>query len=181
MRKAGVLLFGLVGAVLLSQFPEFFQQYVQRLGGRLDELTAQVAALDRRAAESGKTTQLYIRDFVLHRDPQVRREGQELQSMVQRRTSLAAAYEALTDADRTWRAGRFAEHFNWDIASATFSAYQPAVPVTAESGIYAGAGFGGGLALFLALFRRRRRRTPDRGAGDGGGAPQTARRTGLRP
>ena len=34
---------GLAGAAGLSQFPEFSQQYVQRLGGAVDELTAVVA------------------------------------------------------------------------------------------------------------------------------------------
>ena len=161
MRKAGVLLFGLVGAVLLSQFPEFFQQYVQRLGGRLDEVTNQVSALDKRAAEAGTSTPLYLRDFVLNRDPQVRREGQELQALVQRRVTLADDYQALTGSDRWWRAGRFATHFDWDIAATTFRVYQPAMPVTAEAGIYAGAGFGSGMVIFLLVFGLRRRK-PDR-------------------
>jgi hypothetical protein len=163
MRKAGFLLFGLIGAVLLSQFPEFFQQYVQRLGGRLDEVAAQVQALDRRAGEAGKSTPDYIRGFLFHAEPDVRREGLALQALVQRRVALADAYEALQGPDRWWRAGRFAEHFDWDIASSTFDAYRPAVPVTAEAGVYAGAGFGSAAILFLALsgalsglFRRRR-------------------------
>ena len=172
MRKAGFLLFGLVGAVLLSQFPEFFQQYVQRLGGRLDEVTMQVQALDRRAGEAGKSTPDYVRGFLFHDEPDVRREGLALQALVQRRIALAGAYEALQGPDRWWRAGRFVEHFDWDIASSTFDAYRPAVPVTAEAGAYAGAGFGSAAALFLALsglFRRRR------------GPRQTARRIGRRP
>ena len=164
MRKAGFLLFGLIGAVLLSQFPEFFQQYVQRLGGRLDEVTMQVQALDRRAGEAGKSTPDYIRGFLFHDEPDVRREGLALQALVQRRVALAQAYEALQGAGRWWRAEHFAEHFDWDIASSTFDAYRPAVPVTAEAGVYAGAGFGSGMVLFLALLgvfgRRRGRRRP---------------------
>ncbi len=158
MRKTGVLLFGLVGALLLSQFPEFFQQYVQRLGGRLDEVTSQVSALDKRAAEAGTSTSLYLRDFILNRDPQVRREGQELQALVQRRVTLADDYRALTGPDRWWRAGRFATHFDWDVAATTARAYQPAMPVTAESAIYSGAGFGSGMVIFLLLFGLRRRK-----------------------
>lgn len=158
MRKTGVLLFGLVGALLLSQFPEYFQQYVQRLGGRLDEVASQVTALDKRAAEAGTSTPLYLRDFILNRDPQVRREGQELQALVRRRVVLADDYRALTGSDRWWRAGRFVEHFDWDVAATTFRAYEPAMPVTPESGIYAGAGFGTGMVLFLLIFGLRRRK-----------------------
>jgi hypothetical protein len=165
MRKAGFLLFGLVGAVLLSQFPEFFQQYVQRLGGRLDEATAQVQALDRRAAEAGKATPDYIRGFLFHDEPNVRREGLALQALVQRRIALAEAYGSLQGADRWWRGGQFVRSLDWDIAASTLGAYRPAVPVTAEAAVYAGAGFGSGMVLFLALsglFGRRRRRSTSR-------------------
>lgn len=162
MRKTGFLLFGLIGAVLLSQFPEFFQQYMQRMGGRLDEVTSQVEALDRRAAEAGKNTPDYVRGLRVHGSAEVRREGEALQMLVQRRVTLAEAYAALTGTDRWWRAGRFVEYFDWDVASAALTVYQPAVPVTAEAAVYAGAGFGGGALIFLMLFgvgeRRRMRR-----------------------
>lgn len=158
MRKTGVLLFGLIGAIVLSQFPEFFQQYVQRLGGRLDEVTNQVTSLDKRAAEAGTSTSLYLRDFILNRDPQVRREGQELQALVRRRVVLAADYRALNGSGSWWRAAHFVEHFDWDIAATTFQAFQPAMPVTAESAVYTGAGFGTGMVIFVLIFGWRRRR-----------------------
>jgi len=164
MRKGGLLLCGFLGALLLSQFPEFFQQYTQRLGGRLDELTAQVAALEGRAAATGKDLPGYLRGFLLHRDVDVRREGLELQAMVQRRAALAEAYRALAGANQWWRAAEFAEHVDWQTATATLEVYRPAMPVTPEAGIYAGAGFGSGAAVFLAILglwgpeRRRSRR-----------------------
>jgi hypothetical protein len=163
MHKIGFFLFGLVGAVLLSQFPEFFQQYVQRLGGRLDEVTRHVAALDQRAGEAGKNTPEYIRGLLLHRDADVRREGLALQALVQRRAALAEAFQVLTGADGWWRAGSFVEHFDWDVASASFNDYRPAVPVTTESAVYAGAGFGSGAIIYLvSLGRLGRRRAPAR-------------------
>jgi len=151
MSKAGLLLCGLAGALLLSQFPEFFQQYTQRLGGRLDELTSQVAALETRAAESGKDVPGYLRGFLLHRDIDVRREGLQLQALVQRRAALAASYQALTGAKRWWRIGRFAEHVDWKIAASTLEAYRPAMPVTPEAAVYTGTGFGAGAVVFLAV------------------------------
>ena len=171
MRKAGFLLLGLAGAVLLSQFPEFFQQYTQRLGGRYDEVKSQVSALEKRAGEAGKDIDGYLRTFLLNRDVDVRREGQELRALVQRRMTLEEAYQALTGSERWWRARAFARHVDWDIAGATLTAYQPAVPVTAEAGVYAGAGFGTGAIVFLAILglwgperRRARRRDAPRNA-----------------
>jgi hypothetical protein len=166
MRKSGLLVCGFLGALLLSQFPEFFQQYTQRLGGRLDELTTQVSALEERAAASGKDLTGYLRVFLLHRDVDVRREGQELRAMVQRRAALAESYRSLTGVDRWWRAAAFAENVDWQTARATIEVYRPAMPVTPEAGIYAGAGFGTGAAIFLAILglwgpeRRRSRNAP---------------------
>jgi len=164
MRKAGLLLFGLVGALLLSQFPEFFQQYTQRLGGRLDEVTSQVAALEKRAGEAGKDLPGYLRGFLLHRDVDVRREGLELQALVQRRVALEESYRALAGVDRWWRIAQFAEHADWKIAASTLEVYRPAMPVTPEAAVYAGTGFGTGALIFLAILglwgpeRRRARR-----------------------
>lgn len=165
MRKSAFLLCGVAGALLLSQFPEFFQQYTQRLGGRLDEVTAQVTALERRAAEAGKDLSGYLRVFLLHRDADVRREGLELRSLVHRKDKLGESYEALTGADNWWRAGQFAKHVDWEVAQSTMSVYRPAMPVTPESAIYAGAGFGGGVLVFLTVLGlvgpqgRQKRRT----------------------
>jgi hypothetical protein len=169
MRKTGFLLFGLAGAVLLSQFPEFFQQYTQRLGGRYDEVSAQVSGLEKRAAEAGKDVDGYLRGFLLNRDVDVRREGLELRSLVDRRAALGEAYQALTGSDRWWRARAFARHVDWNIATSTLTAYQPAVPVTAEAAVYAGSGFGAGALIFLLILglwgperRKARRREPPR-------------------
>lgn len=165
MRKAGFLLFGLTGALVLSQFPEFFQQYTQRLGGHLDEISAQVSSLEQRAADAGKDVPGYLRGFLLNRDVDVRREGMHLRSIVDRRAELATAYEALTGAGSVWRAQRFAKHVDWEIASSTFAVYRPAVPVTAESAIYTAAGFGTGAMIFLVILglwgpERRKPRQP---------------------
>ena len=53
LRDILVALFGAGGAAVFSQAPEFFQQYLQRLGGALDELTRmnlQVPAAEARVA-----------------------------------------------------------------------------------------------------------------------------------
>ena len=156
-RRPVFLLFGIAGALLLAQFPEFFQQYTQRLGGRLDEVTRQVAALETRAAEADKDSRSYVAGFLENPDADVRREGRALAALPRRELRLRQAYEALTGAGRGWRAKSFVEHFDWDIAQTTAAAYAPAMPVTAESAVYAGAGFGTGAVLFWTFFGLRRK------------------------
>lgn len=158
MRKTVFLLFGLAGAALLSQFPEFFQQYTQRLGGRLDEVRMQVEALESRATASGKSLNAYLEQFLVSRDPDVRQEGRALAALVQRRATLTTAYAALADTSQFWRARAFAEHVDMDIAQATARDYKPATPLTAESAVYSGAGFGIGGVIYSLLFGWRRRR-----------------------
>jgi hypothetical protein len=54
LRDTVVGLFAAVGAALFSQAPEFFQQYLQRLGGALDELQRlrqQISAVTERLNE----------------------------------------------------------------------------------------------------------------------------------
>lgn len=163
MPRAAFLLFGLAGAALLSQFPEFFQQYTQRLGGRLDEVRTQVEALESRASTSGKSLNAYLEQFLVSQDRDVRQEGRALAALVQRRATLATAYSALSDTSQFWRARAFAEHVDMDIARATARDYKPATPLTAESAVYSGAGFGaGGLAYSLLFGWRRKRRTMSR-------------------
>ena len=164
IRRPVFLLFGIAGALLLSQFPEFFQQYTQRLGGRLDEVTRQVAALEKRAAEAGKDLPTYLARLLENPDADVRREGQVLAALPVREASLREAYEALAGTGRGWRAKSFVQHFDWDVARTTAEAYAPAMPVTAESAVYAGAGFGAGSVLFWSFFglRRKTRRKSER-------------------
>ena len=55
MLKILTLAGGVAGAVALSQFPEFSQQYLQRLSGAVDELRTQVVAFDTLATAAGIT------------------------------------------------------------------------------------------------------------------------------
>ncbi len=142
--------------MLLSQFPEFFQQYAQRLGGHLAELNHQVAQLDNRATADGKDTATYLRHLKASKDAAVRREGQHLADLVERRGRLIKAYEALATADPWWRAPRFLQHIDGSIADATLEAYRMAMPITAESALYSATGFLLGIMIYGLLFRRRR-------------------------
>jgi len=53
MRRSLSLVGGLMLAVVLSQFPEYAQQYTQRLAGAVDELKTITGEFDRAAAAAG--------------------------------------------------------------------------------------------------------------------------------
>lgn len=152
------------GAILLSQFPEFFQQYLQRLGGRLDEINLQVAQLDERAAAAGLDRYDYIRKFIGNGDPVIRREGRHLVDLVGRQVVLSQAYDALENAPPPMWAVRFAQHYDQNTAAAAMRIYRPAVSLSVEGAVYAAVGLLLGALVFVVLStlvpRRRARSEP---------------------
>jgi hypothetical protein len=82
LRDIMVALFGAGGAAVFSQAPEFFQQYLQRLGGALDELArlhlqvpsaqARLASLTA-ARDALQNASGFVRpyDFASHLQPEI--------------------------------------------------------------------------------------------------------------
>ena len=163
MRKFVLLISALVWAALLSQFPEFYQQYTQRLGGRLDELNLQMRDLDARAGKLGLTRYDYVRRFINNPDEVILLEGQNLSNMMGRQIRYTRAFAALQNAPPLWRAVRFTEHFDEDIGLPTLEIYVPAIPLSIEGAVYSASGFlFGWLSMFGLVRRHKRRRPPNR-------------------
>ena len=161
MRKIVLLVSGLLVGSLLSQFPEYFQQYTQRLGGRLDEVKLQVKNLDTRAADIKLNRFQYIRRLMGSSDKIVRNEGETLGLLLGREIRYNKAYEVLHTSTSIWRAVHFAAHFDLDIGIPTIEAYRPAIPLTVEAGAYSCFGFCiGWLVVFIITGGRRRRLKP---------------------
>lgn len=137
-----------VGAILLSQGPEFMQQYLQRLGGHLDEARRQVAIYQHTADQSGVTLEHFVQQTAANADPSVARLGQVVQDSIKRETSLQAAHDALLHAAPWERPMVFLRHVDVSIARATVAVYKPAMPTTAEGLAYALSG----MLLMLAFY-----------------------------
>lgn len=151
---------GIAGAVAFSQFPEFSQQYLQRLSGAVDELRLVTAAFDLTAQASG-----------LSRDEALAQIGGSqfaddlrgnIASNISRFERLEADYRALAGVDPLSRLARFWHFRDVDLARRTWDDFRPAVPATVDGAIFAGIGFGlGWLSVFFLLgllarpFRRR--------------------------
>lgn len=138
-----------LGAVLFSQMPEFMQQYVQRLGGHLDEARRQLAQFKDVATKSGLTLDQLIANTATNADPAVVRLGGVVSEAVTRVDHLAAAEMAIRDASLWTRPFVFFSHFDGSIGRAAWAAFKPAVPTTVEGLVYAGLG----VLLFLAVYQ----------------------------
>lgn len=160
MIRLLALIGGLAGAGALSQFPEFSQQYLQRLAGQADALQAVVADFDASAQKAGLTREAALVDLAgsTFRDA----HQADMRDTIVRADRAAAdltLLRAATPLERLTLPQRFRDT---ETLAATWADFRPAVPVTAEGFISAGIGFvagwgviGGLLALIAAPFRRR--------------------------
>ena len=146
---------GLTGAAGLSQFPEYSQQYMQRLGGAVDELHRSVDRLESDAARVGLTPEGYLAALGAEGDLAATQAG-NLRRDLARYRQLSADLRALEGAGPFMRA-KLATHLgDRQIAARAFEAYKPAMPITFEGAVFAGTGFLAGwlvLALVVSLLR----------------------------
>lgn len=152
---------GLAGAAVLSQYPEYSQQYVQRMAGQLDALTQVVEDFDASALAAGLTrgealAQMQGTGFLEARQADMQRTF----ARHARLTSDFAALQAAEPLQRMLMPHRMADV---ETAQGTWADFAPAVPLTVPGAVSAGAGYFGGYGLMAGLlavlawpFRRRR-------------------------
>lgn len=138
-----------LGAVGLSQAPEFFQQYLQRLGGHLDEARMRVAQYEAVAQQSGITLRQLIDTTKAQPVEPVAKLGRVIEEAETRMHTLAAAETALREASLWERPFVFMANLDPDIAGGTWAVFKPAVPMTLEGLVYAGAG----MVLALVIYQ----------------------------
>ena len=143
------------GAIIFSQVPEFMQQYLQRLGGHLDEARRQLAQFQATATQSGLTLDRFIAQTTANAEPSVARLGGVMTETVARVESLAAAQSALEHASLWSRPFIFLARLDLPIARATWGIFKPGVPTTLEGLVYALAG----MLVMLAVYHFGLKRT----------------------
>ena len=164
-----------IGAVVCSQLPEFIQQYLQRLGGHLDEARRQLEQFQTVAAKAGLTLQQLVANSLASTEPTVARLGGVMRDTAARVDALAAADTAIRHASMFTRPLVFVRHVDLGVARATWTIFRPAVPTTAEGMIYAAVGVLLALALYHGAVkfpaRRYWRRRAERRARVAGAVP----------
>ena len=157
------LAFGVTGAAGLSQFPEFAQQYLQRLAGKVDQLENQVAEIDASAASFEMTREEYLADLGTSQTGAAAAEKAAGEISLYDR--LSSNIDSFRDAGSFGRLAQAYRVADVDLAQRTLDDYQPAVPLTAEGAGFAAIGFVAGWGIWSVLwgilgwpFRRRRAR-----------------------
>jgi len=156
---------GLAGAVATSQFPEFSQQYMQRLGGAVDALSGVVADFDASAQAVGLDRDAALAQMTGTEFLERRRA--DMTQTIARYTSLQSDLTALQGQGPFMRAYRLPGRTDPQIAQAAWEVYQPAVPLNLAGGIFAAFGFLlGGIVIGFVLqilrlpFRRKEAANP---------------------
>lgn len=152
ITRALTLAAGLTGAAGLSQFPEFSQQYMQRLGGAVDELSRQVDRYGADAEAAGLPLETYLQRLGAE-GPLARTQAANMASDIARLADLSEALTTLQGAGPFMRA-KLATHIgDRAVAERAMQSFKPALPLTFEGVSFAGAGFfAGWLALGIALW-----------------------------
>jgi hypothetical protein len=163
MRRSLSVASGLLLGVALSQFPEYAQQYTQRLGGAVDELRAQVTQFDQDAAAFGLNRQEALARYQGVDDGYLSSPGQRMEALIARYEDLNATLLRIQGASPIERFNMLPQFFDTEIGGRTLDNFKPAIPVTGEGFIYAAVGVLGGYLFFSMIlafvtlpFRRRR-------------------------
>ena len=144
-------LFAALGAVALSQFPQFYGQYMQRLGGHLDEAERAIGQYIKAAADLNLTLEEYISEHLSSASEIFVSSGKVIQELLERYNSLEKSYLALQDADIFNRWFIFLREVDWTIAAGTWNNFMPGVPTTIEGLTYALIGLLLGWGLYALL------------------------------
>lgn len=145
---------GLCGAVTFSQYPEFAQQYTQRLAGQVDALGVVVADFDRSALEAGLTRTQAIGQ--LEGTAFLDARQSDMQETFARHTTLTASLVRLREATALERVSLVNQLKDTQTLKNTWADFQPAVPMTTAGAVTGGIGYFAGwsiMALVLNLLR----------------------------
>lgn len=151
------LLLGLCLGAATSQLPEFSQQYLQRLGGAVDELALVVGDFDRSAEAQGLTRASALEQMRGEGFTDLRR--QDMARSFDRHDRLVTDLAALRGANPSLRPMMLWRMSDRQIMQRAWDDFAPAVPVTPAGLSYGGGGFVLGAGA-VALTRTRKRPKP---------------------
>jgi hypothetical protein len=161
IRRLVSMFAGGLGAAFASQAPEFQQQYAQRLGGAVDELKIIVEQFDLDAGRNGTDRSGGLSRLQTSGDSFLQARGLAMQQTLKRFDELSTQQAAMRAPDVITRVGALVKDYDPQVAAGAWKAFRPAVPLTAEGGLFALIGFvGGSMAggiTALPMGRRRKR------------------------
>jgi hypothetical protein len=139
----------LVGAVLVAGCaPSFVVQYRQRVGGRLDQVLADLQPFQQIADRlHGGSLDALVQHHLRSSDTTFHAEGAAIQAMVDSEARLRAMLDGL-NADLLHQIAWLLAHHDATITRATWEVYQPGFTLSAQSLLVA---VGAGMLVWLAF------------------------------
>ncbi len=153
MRRILSVIGGLVLGASLSQFPEYAQQYEQRLGGAVDELRIIIADFDAAATNFGLTREQALERYQATGDDFIKGRGRSMAETLRRYDMLSATLAEIEGANGWERFANLPRYLDTEVGKRALDAYQPAVPVTVEGFAWAAAGFTLGYLILSGIVR----------------------------
>jgi Protein of unknown function (DUF2937) len=128
----------LLAAIMLAAcIPSYIVQYRQRLGGRLDQVHADLAPFQAIADRNfGGSLQKLIEHHMASPDSTFHQEGVAIQSMVDAIARFQDALQAL-NTDLVHQCLYLAGHSDYDLARSTWNVYQPGFTLTLQGAVFA--------------------------------------------
>lgn len=150
----------IVAGIVASQGPEFAQQYRQRLGGAVDELTRVIEHFNSDAAANGVDQAGALSVMARNNEPLVRQQAVSMAETILRYHRLTEQQQAFETTPPFQRIVVFMREYDGPLVDSTLNSFEPAVPATAEGIVFGAAGFAVVYFVlrFLGLIFRRRRR-----------------------
>ena len=158
MLRILTLATGLLAGAAGSQYPAFTDQYAQRIGGAVQELSLIAENFDASARAEGLTRAQALARLTGSSDAFVQAHGGQLAQSFDRLDRLSLQQARLTGGNPVSRLSVVATGADLALLSATSESFRPAVPLTLEGVLFGVIGYllgSEGLRLLLRLVRRR--------------------------
>lgn len=129
-----------LGVVGFAQFPQFFAQYLQRLGGHLAEAQFLLLSYELTAEYFNMTLEEYIATHLQSGNEIFASSGQLIVELMNRIKALENSFLALNNAPVYSRWWVFLKEYDLEIVKETLSIFTPGIPTTTEGLIYGACG-----------------------------------------
>jgi hypothetical protein len=163
--KTFTLIGGMFGAAIFSQFPEFTQQYMQRMGGQIDALDVVLKDFDASADKASMTREQALASMGGTTFLENRRT--DMRKTITRFEGLLNDRQQLSNASPLQRLIMPQHMRDGALGKATYDDFRPALPLSVEGAVSAGGGYVAGWSLIAAFlhflkwpFRRRSKLKP---------------------
>ncbi|MFV0339984.1 MAG: DUF2937 family protein [Parachlamydiaceae bacterium] len=150
----------LSSALILAQFPQFFEQYLNQMRGHLGELNYQASIIDQSAKIAHKTVPELIGKFLSSSDGDFQRQGALMQGIMDRLQLFSQAISSLQSSGAFSKPFYFLRYADADVLKDTLTHFRWGFVFTLESLGYLLVGLLLGHFLFSLVKRIGKSRSP---------------------